>query len=170
MLTISENKVVRLTYELSEDSKKDEIIEKVDADQPATFLFGVGGLLPEFEENLFGLKQGDSFKFSIASDNAYGPLDPNALVDIPKEAFTIDGKLQEDMLQVGSILPMRDNEDNFLQGRIVELRDDVVVMDFNHPLAGKDLYFKGTIIDVREATAEEISHGHVHGEGGHHHH
>ena len=169
MLTISENKVVRLTYELSEDSKKDEVIEKVDADQPATFLFGVGGLLPEFEENLFGLKQGDSFNFSIASDNAYGPLDPNALVDIPKEAFTIDGKLQEDMLQVGSILPMRDNEDNFLQGRIVELRDDVVVMDFNHPLAGKDLYFKGTVIDVREATSEEISHGHVHGEGGHHH-
>jgi FKBP-type peptidyl-prolyl cis-trans isomerase SlyD len=169
MLTISENKVVRLTYELSEDSKKEEIIEKVDTDQPATFLFGVGGLLPEFEENLFGLKQGDSFNFSIASDNAYGPLDPNALVDIPKEAFTIDGKLQEDMLQVGSILPMRDNEDNFLQGRIVELRNDVVVMDFNHPLAGKDLYFKGTIIDVREATAEEISHGHVHGEGGHHH-
>lgn len=169
MLTISENKVVRLTYELSEDSKKDEVIEKVDADQPATFLFGVGGLLPEFEENLFGLKEGDSFKFSIASDNAYGPLDPNALVDIPKEAFTIDGKVQDDMLQVGSILPMRDNEDNFLQGRIVELRDDVVIMDFNHPLAGKDLYFKGTIIDVREATAEEISHGHVHGEGGHHH-
>ena len=169
MLTISENKVVRLTYELSEDSKKDEVIEKVDADQPATFLFGVGGLLPEFEENLFGLKQGDSFKFSIASDNAYGPLDPNALVDIPKEAFSIDGKMQEDMLQVGSILPMRDNEDNFLQGRVVELRDDVVIMDFNHPLAGKDLYFKGTIIDVREATAEEISHGHVHGEGGHHH-
>lgn len=169
MLTVSENKVVRLTYELSEDSKKEEIIEKVDADQPATFLFGVGGLLPEFEENLFGLKQGDSFKFSIASENAYGPLDPNALVDIPKEAFTIDGKLQDDMLKVGSILPMRDNEDNFLQGKIIELRDDVVIMDFNHPLAGKDLYFKGTIIDVREATAEEISHGHVHGEGGHHH-
>ena len=169
MLTVSENKVVRLTYELSEDSKKEEIIEKVDADQPATFLFGVGGLLPEFEENLFGLKQGDSFNFSIASDNAYGPLDPNALVDIPKEAFTIDGKLQDDMLKVGSILPMRDNEDNFLQGKIIELRDDVVIMDFNHPLAGKDLYFKGTIVDVREATAEEISHGHVHGEGGHHH-
>jgi len=169
MLTVSENKVVRLTYELSEDSKKEEIIEKVDTDQPATFLFGVGGLLPEFEENLFGLKQGDSFNFSIASENAYGPIDPNALVDIPKEAFTIDGKLQEDMLQVGSILPMRDNEDNFLQGRIMELRDDVVIMDFNHPLAGKDLYFKGTIVDVREATAEEISHGHVHGEGGHHH-
>jgi FKBP-type peptidyl-prolyl cis-trans isomerase SlyD len=169
MLTVSENKVVRLTYELSEDSKKEEIIEKVDTDQPATFLFGVGGLLPEFEENLFGLKQGDSFKFSIASDNAYGPIDPNALVDIPKEAFTIDGKLQDDMLKVGSILPMRDNEDNFLQGRIIELRDDVVIMDFNHPLAGKDLYFQGTIVEVREATAEELSHGHVHGEGGHHH-
>lgn len=169
MLTISENKVVRLTYELSEDSNKEEIIEKVDTDQPATFLFGAGGLLPEFEQHLFGLKQGDSFKFSIASENAYGENDPNALVDIPKEAFAIDGKLQDDMLKVGSILPMRDNEDNFLQGRIMELRDDVVIMDFNHPLAGKDLFFKGTIIDVREATEEEMSHGHVHGEGGHHH-
>ncbi|WP_299249014.1 FKBP-type peptidyl-prolyl cis-trans isomerase [uncultured Cytophaga sp.] len=169
MLTISENKVVRLTYELSEDNNKEVIIEKVETDQPATFLFGVGGLLPEFEQNLFGLKEGDTFKFSIASDNAYGPNDPNALVDIPKEAFAIDGKLQDDMLKVGSVLPMRDNEDNFLQGTIMELRDDVVIMDFNHPLAGKDLFFKGTIVDVREATAEEISHGHVHGEGGHQH-
>jgi FKBP-type peptidyl-prolyl cis-trans isomerase SlyD len=169
MLTISENKVVRLTYELSENSNKADVIEKVDVEQPFTFLFGVGGLLPEFEENLLGLKEGDSFDFSILTDNAYGPIDPNAVVEIPKEAFSIDGKLQEDILEIGGILPMRDNEGNFLQGKIVDLKDEIVLMDFNHPLAGKDLHFKGVIVDVREATAEELSHGHVHGEGGHHH-
>ena len=125
--------------------------------------------MPEFEENLHGLKEGDSFDFAILTENAYGPLDPNAVVEIPKEAFTIDGKLQDDILEIGSILPMRDNEGNFLQGKILDLKDDVVMMDFNHPLAGKDLHFKGFIVDVREATAEELSHGHVHGEGGHHH-
>lgn len=168
MLAISENKVVRLTYELSENGNP-EIIEKVEVDQPFTFLFGAGGLLPEFEDNLQGLKEGDSFDFAILTDNAYGPLDPNAVVEIPNDAFIVDGKLQDDMLQIGSVLPMRDNEGNFLQGTIIDLKEDVVLMDFNHPLAGKDLHFKGVIVDVREATAEELSHGHVHGEGGHHH-
>lgn len=168
MSAISENKVVRLTYELRENGNT-EIIEKTDAEQPFTFLYGVGGLLPEFEENLSGLKKGDSFDFAILTDNAYGPIDPNAVAEIPKEAFMVDGKLQEDMLQVGSVLPMRDNEGNFLQGTIVDLKDDAVIMDFNHPLAGKDLHFKGVIVEVREATADELSHGHVHGDGGHHH-
>ncbi|MBC7451346.1 MAG: FKBP-type peptidyl-prolyl cis-trans isomerase [Cytophagales bacterium] len=168
MSAISENKVVRLTYELRENGNT-EIIEKVEVDQPFTFLFGVGGLLPEFEENLNGLKEGDSFDFSIMTDNAYGPIDPSAVVEIPKDAFMVDGKLQEDMLQVGSVLPMRDNEGNFLQGTIMDVKSDVIMMDFNHPLAGKDLHFKGVIVDVREATEEELSHGHVHGEGGHHH-
>jgi FKBP-type peptidyl-prolyl cis-trans isomerase SlyD len=168
MENISKNKVVRLTYELR-DAGNDTLIEKVEKEQPFTFLYGVGGLVEEFETNLANLKVGDSFDFKIKSENAYGSIDETAVVDIPKEAFMIDGKLQDDMLEVGNVLPMRDNDGNFLQGRITGLTDSAVLMDFNHPLAGKDLHFKGEILEVRAATAEEIDHGHVHGEGGHHH-
>lgn len=168
MENISKNKVVRLTYELR-DAGNDTLIEKVEKEQPFTFLYGVGGLVEEFETNLANLKVGDSFDFKIKSENAYGAIDETAVVDIPKEAFMIDGKLQDDMLEVGNVLPMRDNDGNFLQGRITGLTDSAVLMDFNHPLAGKDLHFKGEILEVRAATAEEIDHGHVHGEGGHHH-
>jgi FKBP-type peptidyl-prolyl cis-trans isomerase SlyD len=168
MENISKNKVVRLTYELR-DAGNDTLIEKVEKEQPFTFLYGVGGLVEEFETNLSNLTVGDSFDFKIKSENAYGAIDETAVVDIPKEAFMIEGKLQEDMLEVGNVLPMRDNDGNFLQGRITGLTDSAVLMDFNHPLAGKDLHFKGEILEVRAATAEEIDHGHVHGEGGHHH-
>lgn len=168
MENISKNKVVRLTYELR-DAGNDTLIEKVEKEQPFTFLYGVGGLVEEFETNLANLTVGDSFDFKIKSENAYGAIDETAVVDIPKEAFMIDGKLQDDMLEVGNVLPMRDNDGNFLQGRITGLTDTAVLMDFNHPLAGKDLHFKGEILEVRLATAEEIDHGHVHGEGGHHH-
>lgn len=166
MTTISKNKVVRMTYELSSAG---ELIQKVNADQPFTFLYGVGGLLEEFEQNIADLKVGDTFNFEIAAENGYGEIDEEAVVQIPKEAFMVDGKLQDDILEVGNVLPMRDSDGNFLEGRIITMDDASVTMDFNHPLAGKDLHFKGEILAIREATAEEIDHGHVHGEGGHHH-
>ncbi|MFN8417338.1 MAG: FKBP-type peptidyl-prolyl cis-trans isomerase [Cytophagaceae bacterium] len=166
MTTISKNKVVRMTYELSSGN---ELIQKVNADQPFTFLYGVGGLLEEFEQNIADLKVGDTFNFEITAENGYGEIDEEAVVQIPKEAFMVDGKLQDDILEVGNVLPMRDSDGNFLEGRIIEMDEASVTMDFNHPLAGKDLHFKGEILAIREATAEEIDHGHVHGEGGHHH-
>jgi FKBP-type peptidyl-prolyl cis-trans isomerase SlyD len=166
MTTISKNKVVRMTYELSSAG---ELIQKVNADQPFTFLYGVGGLLEEFEQNIADLKVGDTFNFEIAAENGYGEIDEEAVVQIPKEAFMVDGKLQDEILEVGNVLPMRDSDGNFLEGKIITMDDASVTMDFNHPLAGKDLHFKGEILAIREATSEEIDHGHVHGEGGHHH-
>ena len=73
------------------------------------------------------------------------------------------------MLQEGNFIPMADSEGNHLQGKIVSVGDETVKMDFNHPLAGMDMHFNGKVIGVRDASAEEIAHGHVHGEGGHHH-
>jgi len=72
-------------------------------------------------------------------------------------------------LFVGNDIPMQNNEGQTLMGKVLEITDDKVKMDFNHPLAGLDLFFKGEILDVRKATAEEIEHGHVHGPEGHHH-
>ena len=83
--------------------------------------------------------------------------------------FEIDGKIDEEMLQVGNFLPMADNQGHHMQDKIVEIGEETVKMDFNHPLAGMMMHFDGKVADVREASQEELDHGHVHGEGGHHH-
>ena len=72
-------------------------------------------------------------------------------------------------LEIGNIVPMTNEDGERMHGQVVEVKDDVVVMNFNHPLAGKEMHFEGSILSIRPATDEEISHGHVHGEGGHHH-
>jgi FKBP-type peptidyl-prolyl cis-trans isomerase SlyD len=113
---------------------------------------------------------GDAFDFFISATQAYGDYDEDKLVDIPIEAFKgEDGELDTEMVQIGNELPMVDTDGNRLLGIVEEVTDKVVRMDFNHPLAGNDLHFTGYVINVREASQEEISHGHVHGQGGHHH-
>ena len=169
-MDIRKNTVVSLTYELREDNAEGEIVEVVDTEEPFVFLYGAGNLLPEFERQLEGLNPGDSFNFGITSDNAYGSFDEDAVVNLPINAFMVDGTLDTEMLQPGNTLPMRDQDGHTIMGTIVELGDDFVTMDFNHPMAGVDLHFSGTIVAVREASDEEVQHGHVHGEGGIHHH
>jgi FKBP-type peptidyl-prolyl cis-trans isomerase SlyD len=172
MTAISENKVVSLTYELkilNEDGEQ-TLVETADTNNPMVFLFGVSGLPEKFEENLEGKQEGETFSFSLEAEEGYGEYDENALVPIPKNVFEVDGKIDDEMLQVGNYIPMADNEGNHMQGRVTKIQGDEVVMDFNHPLAGMKMFFDGKVISVREATPEEIAHGHVHGEGGHHHH
>jgi len=171
MTAISANKVVSLTYELkilNEDGEQ-TLVETADTSNPMIFLYGASGLPEKFEEYLEGKNEGESFSFSLEADEGYGDYDENALVNIPKNVFEVDGKIDDEMLQEGNYIPMADNEGNHMQGRVMEIHDDEVVMDFNHPLAGMKMFFEGEVIEVRDATQEEISHGHVHGAGGHHH-
>ncbi|MDR2038249.1 MAG: peptidylprolyl isomerase [Bacteroidales bacterium] len=164
-MNISKNKVVSLSYELRLEKKDGEIIETVNADRPLVFIYGTGNLLPEFERNIENLKTGDDFAFLLTSENAYGPAVEEALVEIPKTAFMVDGEIDQDLLFEGNAIPMTDSQGNHLNGIVAEVKQDTVVMDFNHPLAGDDLYFTGTVVDVRDATAEELAHGHIHGGG-----
>ncbi len=172
-MTIQENKVVSLSYELEVDEKDSEnrvLADKSEDGNPLVFIFGTGQLLERFEENIQGKQKGDTFSFSISAEEGYGDFDDEAVIDLPIETFRVDGELDHEMLQPGSVLPMVDENGNPLQGRVIEIsEDDIVTMDFNHPLAGFVLHFKGSVIDVRDATADELSHGHVHGEGGHQH-
>ncbi|GHA58823.1 FKBP-type peptidyl-prolyl cis-trans isomerase [Pontibacter akesuensis] len=170
-MKIEKNKVVALTYELSiaGENGQNNLVETADTANPMTFIYGMSGLPEQFEEQLDGLEPGSTFDFKLEAEEGYGDLDENALVDLPKQAFEVEGAIPQDMLEIGNFIPMTDSEGNQLQGRVVEVTDDTVKMDFNHPLAGKDLYFKGKVESVRDATQEEIAHGHVHGEGGHHH-
>lgn len=168
-MKVGNQKVVTLTYELRQKDAKGQMFQKVDKDKPFVYLFGVGGLLPKFENSLSGLESGEKFSFELTSEEAYGEPTKEAIIDLEKNIFEEDGKIEEGLLTVGNQITMQDHNGNPLDGIIVEVTDKTVKMDFNHPLAGEDLHFSGEIIDVRQASAEEISHGHVHGPHGHHH-
>lgn len=157
--------VVSIVYELREGSREGDVVESLSEDNPLTFLFGSGGLLPKFEENLSGLSSGDSFEFLLTSEDAYGPVMENAVVHVPKTVFEVDGKIDEELMKVGNMVPMMDAEGRRLNGRVIAIEGDAVKMDFNHPMAGNDLHFQGKVTDIRNATDEEIAHGHVHEEG-----
>lgn len=165
-MIIEKNSAISIVYELRNGSKDGEIVETVASENPLQFVFGTNGLLPKFEEHLSGLTTGDNFEFLLNMEDAYGPVVENAVVDVPKSVFEIDGKIDENLMQVGSLVPMMDAQGNRLNGNVIAVGEDTVKMDFNHPMAGNDLFFKGEVIEVREATEEELSHGHVHAEGG----
>ena len=160
-MNISKNKVVSLSYVLRVDNKEGEIIETVNGDRPLVFLFGAGSLIPAFERNVEKLKTGDRFAFILPCKEAYGPAKENAVVEVPITAFVVDGEIDHDMLAEGNTIPMIDSNGKQLTGVVVEVKEQTVVIDFNHPLAGDDLYFSGMVEDVREATAEEMKRGYV---------
>jgi FKBP-type peptidyl-prolyl cis-trans isomerase SlyD len=166
---ISKNKVVSLNYRLKRDNKEGELIEETFGAEPMVFLYGTGSMIPKFEAELDGKKVGDSASFGIAAAEAYGERDEKALVNLPIDIFKVDGAIDMEMIKVGNVLPMQDNEGNRMDGTVTDVTETEVKMDFNHPLAGQDLHFEVEVVDVRDATQEELDHGHVHGAGGHHH-
>ncbi|PRY15691.1 FKBP-type peptidyl-prolyl cis-trans isomerase SlyD [Pontibacter ummariensis] len=170
-MKIEKNRVVTLTYELRilDENGEPSLVETANEEQPMVFIHGMSGLPEQFEDKLEGLNTGDDFDFKLDTEDGYGDVNEEAVVDLPKNVFEVEGSIPDNMLEKGNYIPMTDSEGNQLQGRVVEVKDDAVTMDFNHPLAGKELFFKGKVKEVREATPEELDHGHVHGEGGHHH-
>lgn len=156
-MEIGRNKVVTLTYELRLNGTDGEVVEKTEASAPLEFIFGTGKMLEMFETKLEGLAKGSNFDFELKSAEAYGEVNPNAVVEIPKNIFEVDGQVDENLLTVGNQVPMQDAHGNRLNGIVLEVTDDKVKMDFNHPLAGDDLFFKGEVIEVREATDDELA-------------
>ena len=156
-MKVEKNKMVSLVYELRESNSEGRIIETLDESKPLNFVYGSGRLLPVFESNINSLNSGDAFKFNMNSDMAYGEKREDMIVDVPIAVFETDGKINEEICQVGNEVPMMDTDGNPINGIINEITDTYVKMDFNHPMAGLDLFFSGKIIDVREATEEEIA-------------
>lgn len=155
-MKVGKNKFVKLSYELRTDSSNGEIIEKTEDVSPLEFVFGAGRMLEMFEDKLVGLVAGDKFDFSLDAEEAYGTKDEEAIVDLPLEIFQADGVVQDDLLVVGNSIPMMDSTGNRLNGLVLEVTEETVKMDFNHPLAGETLFFKGDVLAVREATEEEL--------------
>ena len=157
-MKISPNKFVSLSYDLNVgEGDEKELMEKATPEQPLEFIFGTISMLEAFEKNVDGLAQGDSFDFVLTPDQAYGEYDDDHLVDLPRNIFEVDGKMDESVVFEGNTIPMMDSNGNRLNGSVVSVSDDVVKMDFNHPLAGETLHFTGNVLSVREASAEEIA-------------
>ena len=159
-MTIDKHKVVVLTYTLKVDG---EIADMATEERPLDYIQGCHMLLPRFEDELEGKTAGDAFAFAIPAEDGYGKYDPTLAFDIPKSTFVVNGKLREDLLLVGRIVPMYNSEGQVCPALIKEVKEDSVAVDFNHPMAGKELNFTGKILSVREATEKELSEG-LHGE------
>lgn len=159
-MKITANKSVSAEYELYVDGEVEgelEMMEKATAEQPLSFIYGVGMMLPKFEENIFGLAVGDTFDFVINNEEAYGPYEDENVLDLDRSIFEIDGKLDTEVVFEGNVVPLMDNEGHRINAQVVEVTDTHVKVDLNHPLAGENLHFKGSILEVREATEKELA-------------
>jgi len=156
-MKIENNKLVSVTYQLRENNSEGKIIETVDENRPLSFVFGTGRLLPSFESNLGSLSMGDDFGFLLNAADAYGERREEMLINVPLSIFEVDGKVDESICYVGNMVPMMDSSGNPLEGMINEVSDTFVRMDFNHPMAGVNLWFSGHVLEVREPSAEELA-------------
>ena len=159
-MKITANKSVSAEYELYVDGETEgelELMERATAEQPLSFIYGVGMMLPKFEENIFGLATGDKFDFTIENEDAYGPYEDENVLDLDRSIFEIDGKLDEEVVFEGNVVPLMDNEGHRINAQVVEVTDTHVKVDLNHPLAGENLHFKGSILEVREASEKELA-------------
>lgn len=152
------NKYVTVAYELYTDNDKGihELVEKAPIEHPFQFISGLGIALDSFESKILALAEGEAFDFVLKVDEAYGPYEQERVIELPKETFAINGRFDKDMVYPGAVLPLINADGMRFQGLVLELKDNTVIIDLNHPLAGKDLHFKGQVVTMRDATNEEI--------------
>jgi FKBP-type peptidyl-prolyl cis-trans isomerase SlyD len=148
-MEIKKGLLVTLQYRLYIDSPGGELIEETEQEDPYTLIVGVGEQLEAFEKNIIGLNVGDGFSFGISENEAFGPVDEKAVAEVPKTAFEHEGKIDESLFKMHKLMPMKDEEGNEFQGIIIAIGEEDITMDFNHPLAGEDIWFEGKILDVK---------------------
>lgn len=157
MLEIGKHSMVTLTYDLRIDDEKGEVIEQATESQPLEFLYGAGTMLPKFESHLAGLSEGQPFTIKLNKNDAYGDINAEAVVELPKQVFLVNGEFDNELIKIGNTVPMMSSNGQRLNGLVLEVNDDIIKMDFNHPLAGEDLFFAGKVLNVREASDEEVA-------------
>jgi FKBP-type peptidyl-prolyl cis-trans isomerase SlyD len=157
MLKIGNYSMVTLTYSLRIDDENGELVEQATNEKPLEFLYGAGVMLPKFESQLAGLSEEEDFIIKLSKNEAYGNVNEEAVVELPRNVFLVDGKFDDELIKIGNAVPMMSSNGQRLNGLVLELTDETVKMDFNHPLAGEDLYFSGTVLGVREASEMELA-------------
>lgn len=161
-MKVEDNKVVSIHYKgtFKEDGA---VFDSSEGREPLLFLYGKGMIIPGLEEGMKDLSIGDKKTIEVGFEKAYGPVMPEAKQEVPKDQLPQDAELT-----VGMQL-MAQGPQGAIPVTITEVKEATVTVDFNHPLAGKDLIFEIEVVEVREPTKEELEHGHAHGEGGVHH-
>lgn len=159
-MKISKDKVVEFIYELEVDGN---IVDHTTKERPLDYIHGTHGILPKLEAHIEGMEAGDKFTVTLAPEDAYGEVDPNKIIDLPKTAFEVNGEIREDLLVPGTRIPMMNSMGAVIPGVVLEVSENTVKMDLNSEMAGKTLHFTGEIISVLEATEKELAEG-LHGE------
>jgi FKBP-type peptidyl-prolyl cis-trans isomerase SlyD len=162
-MAISLHDVIQMDYRLSTDDG--ELIASSEESGPLTALVGAGNLLPAIEQALIGKAVGETFALDLAPEAGYGQHDPAQIGSISRKQYR---RQAGEQIAVGGYVDMAPNGAPGMS-RVVAFDEQSVTLDGNHPLAGKHLHFRITVVAARPATADERSHGHAHGPGGHHH-
>ena len=160
-MQVAKNSVVAIDYTLKDDDG--EVLDTSEGREPLSYLHGSGGIIPGLERELEGKKAGDETQISIDPADAYGERNEALRQEVPRDQFE-----EEDDLEVGMQFRV-DTNDGPMMITIVNVAEDKITIDGNHPLAGMALHFDVAVRDVREATEEELAHGHAHGPDGHEH-
>jgi FKBP-type peptidyl-prolyl cis-trans isomerase SlyD len=158
-LTVQDGQVVAIEYTLTVDG---EVLDSSEGHDPLEFLQGYGNILPGLENSLYDMNVGESKQVVVAAIEGYGEIDPDSFILIPRSQFPEDIPME-----VGTLIQVHDQDGHVRPARIDLVEADSVRLDFNHPLAGKELVFDVKVVRLREPTEEELDHGHVHGEDHH---
>lgn len=151
------NKYIAVAYKLyAVNGDKKELLEETGIDHPFQFISGFGIAHPEFENNVINLEKGDTFEFELQKEDAFGDHEDERVLDIERSVFSINGHFDHEHIYPGAIVPMQNEDGNQFQAKVLEVNADSVKIDLNHPYAGYNLYFKGVIVNSREATNDEI--------------
>jgi len=157
IMKITEKKMVSVAYDLyvGNDDER-ELMESATKERPLQFIYGTGMMLPAFEANMNNLEKDSAFSFTLTPEQAYGEFAEDRVVELPKTIFVVDGKFDEKRIREGVTLPMMNADGDRMNGSVLQIKNDVVVMDFNHPLAGETLHFTGIVLDVHDPSDDEI--------------
>ncbi len=152
-----QNKFLAVTYKLyTGNDGAEQLIEEATQERPFVFLSGFGVALDAFEQQILATAEEKTFDFVIKKEDAYGEADPERIVELPKETFVVDGKFDSEHVKKDAQIPLQNEEGQRFWGRVTEITDTQVTVDLNHPLAGKNLHFVGTVIENRDARENEI--------------
>ena len=154
---MEKNKYIAVSYHLyTIDNDKKNLAEIATKEEPFVFISGFGITLEEFEKQIVGLSKGDTFDFTLSSAQAYGEFVKERIIDLDREIFCVDGRFDKEHIFLDAIVPLQNQEGDRFMGRVIEIGNDKVKIDLNHPFAGKELNFQGEVLEHRDATDEEI--------------
>ncbi|MCQ2114208.1 MAG: FKBP-type peptidyl-prolyl cis-trans isomerase [Bacteroidaceae bacterium] len=151
------NRYIAVEYNLyTEDENGKHLRERTRENQPFTFISGMGYTLEAFEKHIIDVPQGEEFDFTLTADEAYGQIDEKRILELDHNIFSINGHFDHDHIYKGADVPMQNEDGMKLFGHVVDITEEKVIMDFNHPLAGEIIEYKGKVLENRDATTEEI--------------